>query len=133
MVALPSGGRRLVNCASVYVCRNHIKFVTICPPFLSDFENNGTVEWVRKNTFWNPILEYLLGFGSLICGSSITPKRHNYDLSANNSCSLRANLIFCVLSVFYQTIPTSKLRKSHFFDPSPPACKNLKFLTTGIN
>jgi len=57
----------------------------------------------------------ILGFAvshwvSLICGGSIPPvlynatiiwwikifKRHIYDLSANNQCSLRANLMFCV-------------------------------------
>jgi len=73
-------------------------------------------------------IEKFLGFGGPI-GVPLfwglrTPKRHIYDISANNPCFLRANLMF-------YGVP--KLRKSHFFEPFPPTRKKPEFVTTGIN
>jgi len=68
-------------------------------PFLSDFENNGTVEfseffcvgWGSGNKFLGLLFKLLqTPLGSLICDVDY-PKRHIYDVSAINT-----KLMFCV-------------------------------------
>ena len=61
-------------------------------------------------------------WGSVICGGRL-PKRHIYDISANNPCFLRANLMFYVGCSRKTKQPPPKHRKSHFFDPHPPTRK----------
>ena len=90
----------LVNCgilADRFIAYAYaeITFFTISPPFLSDFENNGTVEISEffcvglaiENKFW---IENFLGFGGPPLGfrylwGSLTPKGTS-TTSANNPC-----------------------------------------------
>jgi len=126
-----------------------ITFLLHIRHFLLDFENNGTVEISeffcvglaienkldQKNlgVWWSPLrFRYSWGVAH--------PKRHIYDISANNPCFLRANLMFYVGCSGRPTKhPPQKSRKSPFsilplFRSSILLrVKNPEFLTMGIN
>jgi len=56
------------------------------------------------------------------------PKRHIYDISANNPCLLLANLMFYVGCSRKTKHPP---QKSHFFDPPPPTHKKFTIFDDG--
>jgi len=86
--------------------------------------------WNRKlfGVWWSPLRFRYLWVAY--------PKRHIYDISANNPCFLRANLMFYVGCSRKTQLkhPPQNPKKHNFFDPPSPTRKtNPEFLTMGIN
>jgi len=121
-----------------------ITFLRHIRHFLLAFENNGTVKiseffcvglaienkFMDRKIFgvwWSPI-------GVPLFVRVAYHKRHIYDISANNPCFLRANLMFYVgCSRPTKHAPTPEISKIAFFRSSLLRVKNPEFLMMGRN